>query len=133
MGEAFALSESIRVEEQAQILRFRKRLWDGIKHLPGIHLNGDITQRVAGNLNFSFTGIDGEVLLPALCELAVSTTSACSSASAQPSYVLRALGLSNELAKSSIRLSLGRFTTSEEIDEAIAIICRQIPLLITKK
>jgi len=114
-------------------LRFRKRLWDGIKHLPGIHLNGDITQRVAGNLNFSFTGIDGEVLLPALCELAVSTTSACSSASAQPSYVLRALGLSNELAKSSIRLSLGRFTTSEEIDEAIAIICRQIPLLITKK
>ena len=133
MGAAFELSETLRVEEQARMLHLRQRLWDGIKQLPGIRFNGDITQRVAGNLNFSFSGIDGEALLPALCELAVSTTSACSSASSQPSYVLRALGLSNELAKSSIRLSLGRFTTSEEVDEAIAVICRQIPILLEKK
>lgn len=132
MGEAFALSEGIREEEQARILNFREQLWNGIRHLPGIHLNGHMTKRVAGNLNFSFSGIDGEALLPALSELAVSTTSACSSASLQPSYVLRALGLSNELAKSSIRLSLGRFTTQQEIDAAIGIICREIPDLLAK-
>ena len=77
----------------------------------------------------SFSGIDGEMLLPALSELAVSTTSACASASLQPSYVLRALGVSAELAKSSIRLSVGRFTTREQIDSAIEIICRQIKML----
>ena len=97
--------------------------------MPGIKLNGSVTQRIAGNLNFSFSGIDGEALLPALSELAVSTTSACSSASLQPSYVLKALGVNNELAKSSIRLSIGRFTTEEQIEEAITIICRQIPIL----
>ena len=133
MGAAFELSEALRGEEQSRLLQLRQHLWDGIKQLPGIRFNGDSLQRVAGNLNFSFNGIDGEALLPALSELAVSTTSACSSASSQPSYVLRALGLSNELAKSSIRLSLGRFTTSEEIDQAIAIICRQIPILLERK
>lgn len=126
MGEAYALSESLRVKEQARILLLRQQLWEGISQLPGIHLNGHQDCRIAGNLNFSFSGIDGEVLLTALSDLAVSTVSACVSASSQPSYVLKALGVSQELAKSSIRLSLGRFTTDEEVREAIAIITEQI-------
>ncbi len=129
MGVAFALGEELRINEQAQILSLRQQLWAGIKHLPGIHLNGHPQQRIAGNLNFSFSGLRGESLLPALSELAVSTMSACSSASSQPSYVLRALGLSDELAYSSIRLSLGRFTTAENIQQAIEIICHQITRL----
>ncbi len=129
MGEAFSIAEEMRLEEQSRVLRFRQQLWDGIRHLPGIHLNGSASERIAGNLNFSFSGIDGEALLQALGELAVSTTSACSSASAKPSFVLSALGISDELAKSTIRLSLGRFTTAEEVKKAIAIICRQIPML----
>lgn len=122
MGEAFALGEFMRVQEHARILSMRKMLWDGIKHLPGICLNGHEQQRVAGNLNVSFSGVDGGELLPALHELAVSTTSACMSAHSQPSYVLRALGLSLELAQSSIRISLGRFTTDDDILRTIAII-----------
>ncbi len=129
MGEAFSIAEEMRLEEQSRVLRFRQQLWDGIRHLPGIHLNGSASERIAGNLNFSFSGIDGEALLPALGELAVSTTSACSSASAKSSFVLSALGIGDELAKSTIRLSLGRFTTAEEVKKAIAIICRQIPML----
>ena len=129
MGEAFALSEEGRIEEQARILHLRQQLWDGISHLPGIHLNGHAEQRIAGNLNVSFKGIDGADLLPALSELAVSTVSACASASTQPSYVLCALGLSREQAISSIRLSIGRFTTGEQVQEAVLIICQQISRL----
>jgi len=129
MGEAFELSERLREEEQARLLRFRERLWEGIKHLPGIQLNGHKQQRIAGNLNISFKGLDGDSLLLALSDLAVSTTSACSSASIQPSYVLRALGLTDELAQSSIRLSMGRFTQEKEIDHAIAVLCSQITRL----
>lgn len=130
MGEAFAIGEAARVVEQERILKFRQQLWAGISHLPGIHLNGSAIERVAGNLNFSFGGIDGEALLLALSELAVSNTSACSSASFQPSYVLRALGLSPALAKSSVRLSLGRFTTDEDVKAAITIINQKIPTLL---
>lgn len=126
MGEAFALSERVREEEQARLLQFRQRLWNGIKHLPGIQFNGHEHQRVAGNLNISFKGLDGDSLLLALSDLAVSTTSACSSASIQPSYVLKAIGLSDELAQSSIRLSLGRFTLEEEVEHAIAVINAQV-------
>ena len=126
MGEAFKLSESKRLQEQARILKLRQQLWNGIKHLPGIRLNGHATKRIAGNLNFSFSGIDGEKLLVALSDLAISTTSACSSASTQPSYVLHALGLSNDLAYSSVRLSLGRFTTEQDIQQAIQTICMKI-------
>ena len=122
MGAAFTLAEQLRIEEQASILSLRQRLWDGIKQLPGIRLNGCEKVRVAGNLNISFQGIDGAQLLTALHELAVSTTSACMSAQGHPSYVLQALGLSPELAKSSIRLSLGRFTTPDEVERAILII-----------
>lgn len=126
MGEAFAIAEAEREQEQASILALRQQLWDAIKHLPGIHLNGHEQQRVAGNLNLCFAGVDGDSLLLALRELAISTTSACSAASLQPSYVLRALGLDDELAYSSIRLSIGRFTTPEEVKRTIDIICHQI-------
>lgn len=126
MGEAFALSEMERSEEQARLLNYRNQIWDGIKHLPGIQLNGHATQRLAGNLNICFRGLNGEDILNALHELAVSSTSACAAASIQPSYVLRELGLNDELAQSSIRLSLGRFTTKNDIEDCIAILCRQI-------
>lgn len=129
MAEAFILGESGRIEEQSRILSLRKKLWNGIKNIPGIQLNGHETLRVAGNLNFSFKGIDGDSLLLALHELALSSTSACSSASLQPSYVLRSLGLSDELAHSSIRLSLGRFTQEDQVDKAIELICKQITRL----
>ena len=129
MGEAFALAESVREEEQSRFLKYRQHLWDGIKHLPGIQLNGDQQKRIAGNLNISFAGLDGDSLLLALNELAVSTTSACSSASIQPSYVLREIGLSDDLAQSTIRLSIGRFTKKEEVEHAINVICTQVTRL----
>ena len=132
MGEAFALSEALRIEEQPRILTLRQHLWEGISHLPGIQLNGSTALRIAGNLNVSFKHIDGAELIPALSELAVSSASACASASLQPSYVLRALGLSSDLAQSSIRLSMGRFTSTEDIEKAIAIIGREIPKLTSK-
>ena len=132
MGEAFALSEALRIEEQPRILTLRQHLWEGISHLPGIQLNGSTVLRIAGNLNVSFKHIDGAELIPALSELAVSSASACASASLQPSYVLRALGLSSDLAQSSIRLSMGRFTSTEDIEKAIAIIGREIPKLTSK-
>lgn len=126
MGEAFAIAELCRTEEQARILRLRQQLWEGIKHLPGIRLNGHEHKRLAANLNLTFAGIEGDSLLLALKEIAISTTSACSAASMQPSYVLRAIGLSDELAYSSIRLSLGRFTSDEQVKQVIAIICHQV-------
>lgn len=129
MGEAFELSESLRSVEQAKLLKFRDKIWSGINHLPRIKLNGDLNKRIAGNLNLTFPGIEGQSLLMALHELAVSTTSACAAASNQPSYVLKALGLSDDLAYSSIRLSCGRFTKEEEIDKIIHIICDQIEKL----
>lgn len=129
MGEAFILSESLRANEQERLLRFRQKIWNGIKDLPGIILNGDMQCRIAGNLNFSIQGVEGTAMLRALSDLAISTTSACSSASTEPSYVLRAIGLSEELAYSAVRLSLGRFTTEEQVDEVIAIFTREIPKL----
>jgi cysteine desulfurase len=126
MGEAFALGELQRAEEQERLLQLRQTLWNGIKSLPGIQLNGHEHQRVAGNLNMSFAGLDGDSLLLSLHKLALSTTSACTSASIQPSYVLRALGLTDELAQSSIRLTMGRFTTQEEIHVAIQLIRSEV-------
>lgn len=129
MGAAFALSQNLREEEQARILKYRKRVWDAIKKIPGIQLNGHESQRVAGNLNLSFPGLDGDSLLFSLRELAISTTSACASASAQPSYVLKAIGLSTEVALSSIRLSIGRFTQEEQLEQIITILLKQISRL----
>lgn len=126
MGAAFAFSESIRQEEQDRILSLRNKLWDGICHIPGIQLNGCIKNRIAGNLNISFNGIDGASLLPGLHDIAVSSSSACSSSSLHPSYVLRALGLDADLAKSSIRISIGRFTTEHDIEKTISILIKQI-------
>ena len=118
MGAAFAVSESLRIEEQSRTLRLREHLWRQLQAIPDIHVNGCLAQRVAGNLNISIGGIDGEQLLPALHPLAVSSSSACMAQSTQPSYVLRALGIQADLAKSSIRISLGRFTTQNDINKA---------------
>ncbi|HBD7198458.1 TPA: IscS subfamily cysteine desulfurase [Legionella pneumophila] len=129
MGEAFAIAEADRIPEQTRILNLRKQLWDGIRHLPAIKLNGHEHRRIAGNLNVSFVGLNGDSLLFALSELAISTTSACSSASIQPSYVLRAIGLTDTEAQSTIRLSIGRFTSEVQIKKAIDIICSQVSRL----
>jgi cysteine desulfurase len=129
MGEAFALGETERVNEQERLLKYRTLLWEHVKKLPGTQLNGHEQKRIAGNLNISFEGLNGDSLLYALHELAVSTSSACTSASIQPSYVLRELGLSSDLAQSTIRLSLGRFTQQDDIGHAIDIICTQVSRL----
>jgi cysteine desulfurase len=120
MGEAFAIANT---EENSRILALRNKLWDGINHLEGIKLNGSFDKRVPHNLNVSFRNVDGELLLAALKDIAVSRASACTKAIFEPSHVLKALGISNELAASSIRFSLGRFTTEAEIDYAIHHIC----------
>lgn len=120
MGAAFALAGCEMAVETPRLQALRDRLWQGLSVLDGIYMNGDAVQRVAGNLNVSFDFIEGEALLMDLPGLAVSSGSACTSASLEPSYVLRALGRSDELAHSSIRFSVGRFTTAQEIESAIA-------------
>jgi len=129
MGEAFAISEKNRVQEQTTIGELRNLLWQGVAHLPGIHLNGHQTLRVAGNLNLSFSNIPGDALQLALKDLAVSSSSACLAASFKPSYVLQAMGVNKHLAYNAIRFSLGRFTTKAEIQTTIQIICDKIPPL----
>jgi cysteine desulfurase len=120
MGEAFRIAKAEMQEENARILALRNRLLAGLQDIEEIHVNGSLTQRVAGNLNVSFNFVEGESLLMALKELAVSSGSACTSASLEPSYVLRALGLSDELAHSSLRFSIGRYTTEADIDYAVS-------------
>lgn len=119
MGEAFRIARVEMADESQRVLALRNRLWHGISDMEAVHLNGSLEQRVSGNLNVSFAYVEGESLIMALKDLAVSSGSACTSASLEPSYVLRALGLDDELAHSSIRFSIGRFTTAEEIDYAI--------------
>jgi cysteine desulfurase len=119
MGEAARIAKAEMAQEQAKLLALRNRLWDGIKDMEQVHINGDVGQRVAGNLNVSFAFVEGESLIMALKDLAVSSGSACTSASLEPSYVLRALGVNDEMAHSSIRFSFGRFTTEEDVDYAI--------------
>ncbi|MES3039949.1 MAG: IscS subfamily cysteine desulfurase [Pseudomonadota bacterium] len=119
MGEAFRIAKLEMHAEQLRLLGLRERLWAGLQDLEQVFLNGDAVQRIAGNLNVSFNFVEGESLIMALKDLAVSSGSACTSASLEPSYVLRALGLSDELAHSSIRFTLGRFTTEEDIDFVI--------------
>ncbi|MGL5496151.1 MAG: aminotransferase class V-fold PLP-dependent enzyme, partial [Aeromonas sobria] len=122
MGEAFRIAKEEMANEAPHIMALRQRLWDGIKDIEAVYINGDLEQRVPGNLNVSFAYVEGESLIMALKDLAVSSGSACTSASLEPSYVLRALGLNDELAHSSIRFSMGRFTTEEEIDYAVKLI-----------
>ncbi|MCK5719064.1 MAG: IscS subfamily cysteine desulfurase [Thiomargarita sp.] len=129
MGEAFRIAKSEMVAENEHITKLRIRLWDGLKDIEEVYLNGDENHRVAGNLNVSFNYVEGESLIMALKDLAVSSGSACTSASLEPSYVLRALGRSDELAHSSIRFTLGRFTTEEEVDYTIQLIRDKIEKL----
>jgi cysteine desulfurase len=125
MGAAFELANRERESDVARIKLLRDRLWQGIAALGDVELNGHPEQRVCGVLNVSFHGVEGESLQFALSDLAVSTGSACASASETPSYVLRALGRSDQLAQSSLRFSLGRYTTEAEIDAAIAAVARE--------
>jgi cysteine desulfurase len=119
MGEAFRIAKEEGMAEQAQLKVLRDKLWAGLSSLEQVFLNGDAEQRIAGNLNVSFNFVEGESLIMALKDLAVSSGSACTSASLEPSYVLRALGLTDELAHSSIRFTIGRFTTEADIDFVI--------------
>ncbi len=116
MGAAFRIAKEEMVEENARLMKLRNRLWNGLKDIEEVYLNGDLEQRVPGNMNISFNFVEGESLIMALKDMAVSSGSACTSASLEPSYVLRALGREDELAHSSIRFSLGRFTTTENVD-----------------
>ena len=119
MGEAFRIAKEEMTEENSRILALRNRLLEGLSDIEEVYVNGDIDYRVAGNLNISFNFVEGESLIMALRDLAISSGSACTSASLEPSYVLRALGLNDELAHSSLRITIGRFTTEEEVDYTI--------------
>ena len=129
MGEAFALAMNEMAAENARILALRNRLLNGLKAIPAISVNGDLEQRVPGNLNVSFGYVEGESLMLALRDLEISSGSACTSASLEPSYVLHALGLSDELAHSSVRITVGRFSTEEEVDYAVAVIKKSVAKL----
>ncbi len=122
MGEAFRIAKQEMASDNERIRTLRNRLLNGLKDIEEIYINGDLEQRVPGNLNVSFNFIEGESLIMALKDIAVSSGSACTSASLEPSYVLRALGRDDELAHSSIRFTIGRFTTVEEIDYTIELI-----------
>ncbi len=129
MGEAYRIAREEMALENVRIRRLRDRLLTGLSDIEEVHLNGDLTHRVPHNLNLSFNFVEGESMLMAVKDLAVSSGSACTSASLEPSYVLRALGRSDELAHSSIRFSIGRFTTEEEIDYTIALLHEKIQKL----
>ena len=119
MGEAFRIAREEMHAENERIRALRDRLWKGLQGLEQVFINGDAVQRVPHNLNVSFNFVEGESLIMALKDMAVSSGSACTSASLEPSYVLRALGLTDELAHSSIRFTIGRFTTEADIDYVI--------------
>lgn len=126
MGEAYRLARTEMAAENDRMRGLRDRLWAGLSRIPEVYLNGDLQQRVPHNLNVSFNYVEGESLIMSIKELAVSSGSACTSASLEPSYVLRALGRSDELAHSSIRFTIGRFTTQQEIDYAVELITRRV-------
>lgn len=115
MGKAFAIAREEMAEESTRILALRNRLWSRLSEVEGVSLNGDLDQRVAGILNVSVAGVDGEALMMGLGDLAISSGSACNSASVEPSYVVSALGVDRQRALAALRFSLGRFTTDEEV------------------
>ncbi|HQR19579.1 MAG TPA: IscS subfamily cysteine desulfurase [Burkholderiaceae bacterium] len=129
MGEAFRIAREEMATENERIRMLRDRLWAGLSQIEQVYLNGDLEQRVPHNLNVSFNFVEGESLIMAIKDVAVSSGSACTSASLEPSYVLRALGRSDELAHSSIRFTVGRFTTQEEIDYTVSLVTRQVARL----
>lgn len=122
MGEAFRIAKEEMASDNERILMLRNRLLNGLKDMEEIYINGDLEQRIPGNLNVSFNYVEGESLIMALKDIAVSSGSACTSASLEPSYVLRAIGRDDELAHSSLRFTIGRFTTVEEVDFAVELI-----------
>jgi len=129
MGEAFRLAKLEMATENERIRMLRDRLYNGLKDIPEVFINGDMEQRVPHNLNISFNYVEGESLIMGVKEVAVSSGSACTSASLEPSYVLRALGRSDELAHSSIRMTVGRFTTEQDVDATIATMKRTVEKL----
>ncbi len=129
MGEAFRLARVEMATENERIRMLRDRLYNGLKDIPEVFINGDMEQRVPHNLNISFNYVEGESLIMGVKEVAVSSGSACTSASLEPSYVLRALGRSDELAHSSIRMTVGRFTTEADVDTTIATMKRTVEKL----
>jgi len=126
MGEAFRLAQEEMATENERVRMLRDRLLKGLMSMEEVHINGDMEQRVPHNLNLSFNFVEGESLIMAIKDVAVSSGSACTSASLEPSYVLRALGRSDELAHSSIRFSVGRFTTIEEVDYVVELLNNKI-------
>ena len=126
MGEAFRIAKEEMASENERVLALRTRLLEGVSDMEEVYVNGSMDSRIAGNINISFNYVEDESLVMALKDLAVSSGSACTSASLEPSYVLRAIGRDDELAHSSIRFSIGRFTTEAEIDYSIKIIRENI-------
>ena len=122
MGEAFKYAKLEMTKDNEKIKKLRDMLWDGLKDMEEIYLNGDLDQRIPGNLNISFNFVEGESLIMAIKDIAVSSGSACTSASLEPSYVLRALGRDDELAHSSIRITIGKYTTEEEIKHTVELL-----------
>jgi cysteine desulfurase len=129
LGAACEQAKRLQPEEAARLTTLRDRFWERISALSGVHLNGEGAPRLPGILNVSFEGVEGESLVTGLPELAISTGSACNSASAEPSYVLRALGRDTQLAQSSLRFSLGRFTTTSDVDLAAEAVIREVERL----
>lgn len=129
MGEAYRIAKEEMAAEGERLRRLRDRLWHGLQQIDGVSLNGSLAQGVPNILNVSFRDVEGESLIMALKDLALSSGSACTSASLEPSYVLRALGLDEELAHSSLRFSVGRFSTDEEIEYAVALVQKSVDRL----
>ena len=129
MGEAFRIAKLEMAAENERLRQLRERLLNELKNVDEVYVNGDLAHRVAGNLNISFNYVEGESLIMALKDLAVSSGSACTSASLEPSYVLRALGRNDELAHSSLRFTFGRFTTQEEVDYTAKLVKEKVAKL----
>ena len=129
MGEAFSIARAVMDNESIKTRGLRDRLYAGFSDMEEVVVNGDMEHRIGSNLNISFNYVEGESLLMAISDIAVSSGSACTSASLEPSYVLRALGLSDELAHSSIRFSIGRYTTEEDVDKAIDLVREKVEKL----
>jgi cysteine desulfurase len=130
LGRAAEIAKNDMDVENERLRTLGDRFYNGIMNrLPDVYLNGDLEQRIPGNLNLSFAYVEGESLMMGIKDLSVSSGSACTSASLEPSYVLRALGVEEELAHTSLRLGIGRFTTEEEVDEAVEQICKEVERL----
>ena len=129
MGEAFRIAKEEMSEDNIRIQKLRDKFWNQLKDIEEIYLNGDLNNRIPGNLNVSFNYVEGESLIMAIKDIAVSSGSACTSASLEPSYVLRALGRDDELAHSSIRITIGKYTTEEEVDYAVDLLKKSVEKL----